>query len=382
MELDEFLDICNRENVSSPALLKQREKLNEDVFKYLNDESMKDFYIKFKQEVKTFKGYLISAIDGSDFEVPNTKQTCQRYQTELLANRKDCVRIKVSNCYDVLNHYVLDTLVEKYKYDEKKLAEKHLIKVKQLIGKFPLIRVMDRGYSSLRDMYHSTKNGDKFVVRLKTAHFKKEQSQMTSNDEWVDIGYQYDRIRAYRESDKELYEFYESGNTVKVRFVKVILKTGEVEILLTNLDNKEFTTEEIQYIYQLRWGIETSYHYLKESMKITNIASSKDCIIKQEIYSQMFVFNLLQGIQNDLEEEIEQEKYKHKMKININMAVGYIKKRLIFILLEEDTEKRSKLYDELDEKILKNIVPIRKERNYLRDKRNQNKYPITKRKTF
>ena len=96
----------------------------------------------------------------------------------------------------------------------------------------------------------------------------------------------------------------------------------------------------------------------------------------------MFVFNLLQGMQNDLEEEIEQEKYKHKMKININMAVGYIKKRLIFLLLEEDSRRRAILYDELNEKILKNIVPIREGRNYFRDKGNQNKYPITKRKSF
>lgn len=382
MELDEFLDICNKDDVSSPALLKQRMKLNEDIFKYLNDESMKDFYNTFHEEVKTFNGYLIAAIDGSDFEVPNTKETSQRYQTEILANRKDCVRIKISNCYDVLNHYVLDTLVERYKYDEKKLAKRHLIKAKELTGKFQIIRVMDRGYASLSDMYHSNINNDKFVVRLKTAYFKKEQSQMTSNDEWIDIKYQYDRIRVYRESDTQLYNFYESGNTVKIRFVKVILKTGEVEILLTNLESEKFTTEDIEYIYQLRWGIETSYHYLKESMKITNISSSKDCIIKQEIYSQMFVFNLLQGMQNDLEEEIEQEKYKHKMKININMAVGYIKKRLIFLLLEEDSRRRAILYDELNEKILKNIVPIREGRNYFRDKGNQNKYPITKRKSF
>lgn len=75
-------------------------------------------------------------------------------------------------------------------------------------------------------------------------------------------------------------------------------------------------------------------------MKITNISSNKDCIIKQEIYSTMTVYNLLSSIVNDLEEEIDQSKYKHKQKINFNMAVGFVKRFLLIILLEKDIEKK------------------------------------------
>ena len=46
-------------------------------------------------------------------------------------------------------------------------------------------------------------------------------------------------------------------------------------------------------------------------MMITNISSSKDCIIKQEIYSQMMVYNIMQSITNDLENDIKQENYKY-----------------------------------------------------------------------
>ena len=111
-----------------------------------------------------------------------------------------------------------------------------------------------------------------------------------------------------------------------VRFVNIVLPTGEVETLVTNLDKKEFSKDDIDYIYQYRWGIETNYGILKNSMKITNISSSKDGIIKQEIYSTMLVYNTLQGLVNDLENEIDQEKYKHKVKIDFNMAVGFVKK--------------------------------------------------------
>ena len=383
MELYDFIQEYSLDEVSSPALLKQREKLNEEVFKELNKESLKDFYKLFPKEVKTYKGYVLTAIDGSDCEVPNTPITRERYKTKTTGkNAGNVARIKLSNCYDVLNNYVLDTEIEEYKHSELELAERHMKVVDELITNYQVINIRDRGYISLSYMYHSLKNDKKFVIRLNKNFLKLEQKSMHTDDEWVEIQYQYDRIRAYKNTDEELYNYYESGNTIKVRFVNIELSSGEIETIITNLDSETFTTEDINYIYQLRWGIETSYAYLKESMMITNISSSKECIIKQEIYSQMMVYNIMQSIVNDLEETIEQEKYKHPMKININMAVGFVKRFLVKILIEEDNQEKEKLENILFDNILKNIVPIRENRHYSRNNSVKNKHSINKRKSF
>ena len=42
-------------------------------------ESLKEFYWEYKNEVKTYKGYVLTGIDGSDFEVPNTKSSREKY---------------------------------------------------------------------------------------------------------------------------------------------------------------------------------------------------------------------------------------------------------------------------------------------------------------
>ena len=160
------------------------------------------------------------------------------------------------------------------------------------------------------------------------------------------------------------------------------LKTGETEILFTNLESEKFSTEDIVEIYRLRWGIETNYHHLKENMKMTNISSSKEDLIKQDIYSQMLVANMLQAIVNEVEEEIDQEKYQHKMKINMNMAIGYVKRAMLLILIEEDNRTRAKLLDELDEKILSQIIPVRDGRTFDRNKTTKNKHHRNKRKSF
>lgn len=385
MELNDFLEKCNMDNISDAALLKQREKLNEEVFVILNNESMIDFYNNYKDEVKTFKGYVLLAIDGSDCEVPNTKSTRERYKAKNSTKNNRVARIKLSNCYDLLNCFVLDTQIQSYKYSEIELASKHMKNIKQLVGNYKTISIRDRGYLSLSYIYHAIKNNEKFVIRLDKTKFKVEQKSMKTDDELVEIKYQKDRIGYYKDNDSELYEYYGSGNTIKVRFVNITLPTGEIETIITNLDKKEFNKDDINYLYKSRWGIETNYGILKNSMMITNISSSKDGIIKQEIYSTMLVFNTLQALVNELEEEIDQEKYKHKMKVNFNMALGFTKKYLILILIAENAEERKKLSDILFKKILENIVPIRPNRSYRRNKSNNsvyNKYPINKRKSY
>ena len=57
---------------------------------------------------------------------------------------------------------------------------------------------------------------------------------------------------------------FKRGTKIKVRLVKVILKTKEVEILMTNLlDCEKYPTEIFQGLYNKRWSIETNYDKLK-----------------------------------------------------------------------------------------------------------------------
>ena len=384
MELYDFIQEYNIEEVSTPALLKQREKLNENIFKDLTKESLVRFYKEFPQEVKTYKGYIIGAIDGSDCEVPNTKETRERYKSINSKNEERVARIKLSNCYDVINGYVLDTEIAEYKHWEVDLAMKHIESTNYITKYFSIIYVMGRGYFSLATMYHLMKDDTKFLIRLNKKYLKPEQNSMETSDEKIEIKYQYDRIRNYKDKDEEFYNYYESGNTIRVRMVNVELPTGEIETIATNIEKGKLLSEDISKIYQLRWGIETSYHELKESMQVTNISSSKDTIIKQEIYSQMTMYNIVRSIANDLNTQINQEGFKHPMKVNFNMAVGFTKRFLIKIKIEENEKKRQELSNVLFNHILKNLITIRKGRSYIRNgnRKLTNKYPINKRKSI
>ena len=381
MEIEEFNEIIDSKDISSHGVLKQRKKLRAEIYKDMMQNNIKGFYNEFSDEVKLFKGYIVTATDGSDFEIPNTITTRKNYNST--KDNTSVARAHVSNSFDLLNKYILSTIIGPEKSNEKEMDIEHLKEIKEMNLKFPIIRVKDRGYVSVKDIYYSNQNNDKFVTRLKKTDFKKQVMSMKTKDEIVEISYQYDRIRNYKDSDPEFYKLMEDTKTsVFVRIVKIVLPTGEVEILMTNLTEEEANYEDMNELYQLRWGIETNYHYLKESLKIETITSSIDNIIKQDIYSQMFVFNLLQAFVNDSNENIKDLKYKYEMKVNFNMAIGFFKKFFILIFVEEDMELKKKLMDKLQEKIEKYLEPVRPGRKYPRNKDKKNKHPINSENHF
>ena len=356
-------------------------KIKSRCFHLSKQESLKEFYIGYKNEVKTYKGYVLTGIDGSDFEIPNTKSSRERYNGK---QQNQCARVTVSTCYDLLNHYTLDTIVESYDYSEIEMAKRYYetINKEQLLGDFKSIRIMDRNYRNLANIYHYIKNNDKFLIRIAASVYEKENQSMESNDEIIEIKYEYNRARYYKDTDPEFYDYFSSGNIIKVRCVKVELETGETEVLLTNLEKEKFTTEEIKELYNLRWQIEINYRHLKNNLKIENITSSKEILIKQDIYSQVLVSNILQAFINDNDKNINQKKYKNKMKTNMNMSVGIFKNTLIYILLEDNEKKRSEMMDKFCMAIEKYIIPIKPGRKNKRNNNPKNRYHVNQRKTF
>lgn len=72
------------------------------------------------------------------------------------------------------------------------------------------------------------------------------------------------------------------------------------------------------------------------------------------------MYNIVQSITNDLQRNIKQENYKYPMKININMAIGFVKRFLLKILLEDNEVEKQKLSELLIENIKKTQFKLEK----------------------
>ena len=382
MEINNFFDkIEENNNMSAQSLLSQRLKLNPEIFVDLNNEYLQGFYEEYKETaVKAYKGYILKAIDGSDFEIPNTQKCRDSYGRIQGKNGESIPRISVSMCYDILNEYIIDAIPEKYRTNEITMAKKHIKKDQEVTKGYKSIYIMDRNYVSLDFIGFLKKNNIKFLSRLKTIYFVKEIENMKSNDEIVELEHTKSRMKKKIFENEEIRQYLKQNKSTRVRIIKHKLKSGEEEYLITNVEDLSY--EELIEIYGKRWNIETMYFSLKSKLQIEKFTSSKETIIKQDIYAGMLVYNMIQTMKNEAKEDIEQNKYKYEMKVNENVAIGLFKNEMINIMMEEDDEKRLERYDKLCLKILKYKIPIRKDRKYNIQRRPDNKNSYNKLKSF
>lgn len=159
--------------ISKPGYLKQRLKLNPDAFKYLYQSHNKNFYSDPEVCPYTYKGYLVLAADGSDINIPTTPETIEKYGNASKKGNKLRAQIGLGCLYDVLNRFILDSSINKVKFDEMRIAQEQIAKVKDTIGdRFPYMLIMDRGYPSTPAFLNFIDTGVYFVARLKSRDYK------------------------------------------------------------------------------------------------------------------------------------------------------------------------------------------------------------------
>ena len=382
LELRNYMKIAHPgTSISKPGYLKQRMKLNPDAFLELYKYHNRNFYAD--SSFLTYKDHLILAADGSALNIPTTAETLELYGSTSRKTTKPQAQIGLGCIYDVMNRMILESDCNRVKFDEMRLAQRQLERIPETIGDIPFIIIMDRGYPSTPAFIHMMDKNIKFIVRLKRNDYKKEQNNMSENDQLVKIKFDMSRIRCHEgtmdgERMKELGE-------ISLRMVKIPLENGNWEVLATNLSQSEFNTEEISELYHMRWEIETAYETLKSRLQIENFTGTKPILLLQDIYSTIYVSNLAEDIILDAERELDQKETnrKHKMMINQTVSIGILKNDLIYILLETDDQKKNILFQQIYEDISKNLVPIRPDRHYTRTKgRLAGKYSNTHKRAY
>lgn len=304
----------------------------------------------------------------STFQQP--PENLERFGTASRKGTKPQAQIGLGCLYDVLNRFIIESDINRVKFDEMKIAEQQVDRLPETIGVTrPFFVIMDRGYPSIPSFLRMMDKGIKFVVRLKTSDFKSEQQALASDDEDVLIKLTKSRRYHYMGTENEALVMSREG--FLIRLITVRLENGNSEVLATNLPRDQFPQEDFREIYHMRWQIETAYETLKDRLQLENFTGTKATLLEQDIYSTIYVSNLAEDIICDIEEQNQQhlkQDYKHTMQINRSISIGLLKSDLIYILLESDTEKKTKLMQQLYDEISKNVVPIRPDRHYKRTK--------------
>lgn len=352
---------------TNEAYLKQRRNLNPNVFKEANKLYLNNFYTEDKTNIIKNKKYLVMAIDGSKIEIPNTPQNREFFGKTKNQHSKDRqpARALISTIYDINNQFYLDVEIDKYSSSEKTLAKNNLEGALKIVDN-EMIVIFDRNYASLEMFLWLNEHNIKYIMRLTDKFYKKEIDDMLSDDEIIYLQHTYPRLQNLRKNYPQETKKLEELKETKIRCTKIKLETGTEEVILSNLDINEFDKEEIKELYKQRWNIETSYDCIKNKLKIESFTGILPILIKQDIYSQILVYNQLQDMiytgNNKLKEKQKDKNLKLEYKINENIAVGIFKNELIRILLIKDDKESNRQYEELMNEMTNYTTAIRKGR--------------------
>lgn len=384
MEMKKFEDMTGRmKDVSKSALCQQRKKIDPKIFKELNSDYIKNSYDN-PEDYKTLKGYIVMAIDGMKIEIPDVEELREEYGTSQGRNgQRTSARALTSCLYDVVNNWVIDAQIDKYKASERELAKEHIVEMvvtlADEIDTEKIIIIFDRGYPSIDMIHVLTESKIKYLFRAPNSHYTKELSKMKKEDEKVLIEITKNRMRNI--PDIEIREKLKEMKAIESRFVKYKLETGETELLITNLSSEEFTIEELGEIYFKRWKIELAYNIAKNKLDIQNFSGQSKVVVEQEFYAQMLMLNIAEDLRKEANERItarQENGYKYDYQVNMNTLIGILRERFILILFSialNNDEASNKAYDNLIEEIKKEIVPIRPGRKNKREKyKGYNKY--------
>lgn len=353
--------------ITKQAVSEKRQFIDPQVYIDMNGSLISKIYAH-KDEMTTFKGFNVYAIDGSIVEIPNTKLTREEFEipekTELM---KDTSTARISCMADTKWDFIISSNITNKSTSEIEHALMHLDDVKNKIDLTKTITTYDRFYNSIEIMFKTMLLDSYFIICGKTHTFKKQQNKMKKEgktDETHEINNFF---------TEEVKKFARKTREIKVRIVFVKLKTGETETLFTNLPKEIATPEELKELYGTRWTIEKNYDRLKNKLHIEKFTGKKKIIIEQDFYSHIYLLNILISLKHDAEEEItrkpkETTKYKYVYKSNVNTLIGNIKEEMPR-LLTDDKEEIKQIVKEILDIARKDLVytkikaPTNKERD-------------------
>lgn len=284
----------NGKTCTKSAFCQARKKLNIRFFRDFFEQSVASFYRH--QPAKTFKKYRLWACDTSVQLLPNNEDT---RKIGIHKNQfKEVASVKIAAFFDVFNKLITTfSLFDRRKSDLLCCLESQLKSIPK-----DVITVYDRGYGSQILPFFHDLYGTHYVIRLKNDFSNSVKNFVKSSEDEI--------FMSEPVSEKTYKRLAEMGirksqkDTISYRLVKVILCTGEIEVLLTNLP-ESFSISDLSEIYRLRWGIETCFSCIKSYLMLGTFSGYSALAVQQDIYVNLLFYNLQSITQIEAENKLK-----------------------------------------------------------------------------
>lgn len=336
-----FTGIGKAAHMKQQSLSEARQKIKVSAFKELfgiTVEAMTEHC------TKKWHGYRVYAIDGTKIALPADEALREYYGA--LGKEKTAPTAQGSALYDVLNDIVCDAAIEPLSVDERTLAIRHIEALKDVAAGDKKLVLGDRGYPSFEMIETFEANNLYYLLRVKRG-FNKDIDAQTKSDGYIWL----------KQGNKRLH----------VRVIKFTLKSGEEEVLITNIPDRRLGKNAFKKLYFLRWPIEVKYDVIKNKLQVENFNTRTVDGVGQDFFAAMYLTNFAaccaKDVQSGIDEERKDKNNKYEYKANMNEVIGVLKDRLVFALTKDDSNEQSDMIMSILDEIKGCVVPIRPDRS-------------------
>lgn len=323
---------CSMNTPSASALRQQRDKILPEAFEFL----FRTFTSACMGDCSLYKGHRLLAVDGADLSVAANPSDPDSYYPG--TNGQSHYNIFHLNAlYDLKQKVYVDALVQKSRTKQERKALCDMVDRSDIQD---AIVLADRGYESYNVLAHIQEKGWKYLIRVKNGtrgicsalalplsgefdlpfHLKLSNKRTNKVKELYQDKCQYKYI-----DNRKAFDFLPKKNrkhepatfySLPFRVVRFQISDNTYETLFTNLD---FPPDELKQLYAMRWGIETSFRYLKYTIGLSFLHSKKPEFIMQEIFSRLTTYNFSQLITTCVVRQEKTRKYAYQ--VNFSAAV-------------------------------------------------------------
>ena len=322
----------NREGTpSASALVQQREELLPAAM-----ETLFQRFTACLRPTGRFQGYRLLAADGSDLKSAAYPGTPASYWPGT-ARQHGWNLWHLNALYDLQNGIYTDVIVQKEREKDRKAALCVMVDRSSVSGS--VILLADRGYEACNNLAHLERKGWNYLIRLRDKNRAVAYGLKLPDTAQFDIPVQ---ITLGRQTARQLEQlslvvpasYYHvppqmtfddlepkstGFATLSFRIVRIETENGNTELLITNLEPKQFPPTALKRLYTMRWEIESSFRNLKYAVGLIHLHTKKLDLVLQEIFACFFILNFTQA--SIWTVDTAKNTFKYQCRVNFSDAV-------------------------------------------------------------
>jgi hypothetical protein len=305
--------------VTAGAYRQARQKVQPEVFVYLNAVTCEEYYTRYgaDDDVVLWQGRRVLGVDGSYLNLPDTDETRRVFSVQTNQHPGgEQVQALASVLYDLRNDLGLSAALGPKQAEKNLLFETHLA-----VTQRDDVLVCDRAYADYSVMAMLLAWQCHFVIRFPRQSFTAVNAfGAASAQERVVTLEVPSSARAYVSQ-------HQLPTTLRVRLIKVLLVSGEVEVLGTDLlDARTYPASEFKTVYGWRWQHETYHDRIKNIFELERFSGKSVQAIKQDFYGVIFLATLESILSKPAQAELtaQGEARQCRSAPQVNRAVSYV----------------------------------------------------------